>query len=294
MARFKKLYETRIASVAELEKLLDRPDKSGQTTPSSLKKDSEDYNGRLWYETDSLDEARGLMRTGWAEGRERINELTRSLRERIERSHGVAQRPVLMAAPVGFMPNVPGAVANIVPASMLRWEGVDSDQARIVKLTINLSVSANVSTKTIENRGAAAAALVELLELTGTRVEVVVACGIANHPAKDKQGIKGALQTIIIKQADVPMDTDRLAFHVMHPSSFRRIMFRLLENNPAPGAQEAARTRLNYGWPEPIPSDDPQYGDIHIGELHSGQFKNEAAAMEWVMAHLKEQGVTFD
>lgn len=97
----------------------------------------------------------------------------------------------------------------------------ESNAARVASIRLNSCVSASVSTDAIIARGVTTLVAVDLLESCGIRCEVILSQAtkadyVANH-------------NIVVKKPSEPVDVDRLAFWLAHPSAFRRFGFKAME-----------------------------------------------------------------
>jgi hypothetical protein len=169
-----------------------------------------------------------------------------------------------------------------IPEYWSRLE-TETEQApqETLRLTVNMAFLGGVSTRTVETRGAAVAALIQCLEFVNKRVEVNV---ILTSSADMGRGEMSS-QTIRVKDAEQPLDLDRLAFAVMHASSFRRLGFAIRETDAS-----FMRSTFSYGFatnPKVLPE------GIYVPVVQDGSFDNTTeGAIKWVIARLKEQGVT--
>lgn len=137
---------------------------------------------------------------------------------------------------------------------------------KVVSLVYNLATSFNVSRETMTNRGAAALALVDALEASGLRVEVTI-CGLFTADNGDKIDMRATL-----KRAEDPLELDRAAFWMTHPSSLRRLLFRVMERR-----QNFKPFASNYGIPTNYTPDQLAEGCIYFPAHHSGQMSEQEA-----------------
>lgn len=190
------------------------------------------WSGVSWHE------ALKLAREGWKEGREN---LTRELdAANILNLSATVRAEKLDVA--GSFPLVPAAVAGD-PLNMFTI-GLERAKTRpIFRFIVNLSTSATVSGSYITNRGAAVLSWVDKLENDGARCEIIVIWA-------SKCGVKAPNNQLLwvpVKRADEPLDVDRMAFVLTHPSMLRRICFAATERHP-----ELKHFNVGYG----APSDD--------------------------------------
>lgn len=246
-----------------------RRDRASRTTDSS-------FAG-----TRSYAEAADLARNGWPEGAERIERLAARMRERIGRQLAEIETPALDHDVAGFMPDV-GAYLAGEPDAMLTWEP-RVEPKPTVSILVHTGMLAMTSLAAYERRGAAAAALVDLLESSGVRCEVV-----GFHAVGATGALEHSAWSVTIKRPDMPLDLDRLAFLLAHPSSHRRINFGVREQTIEEAGDWPAH---GYGHTEDLFAEE-QDGHIYIGALSYGAaFGSDAEADEWILEQLRGQGI---
>jgi hypothetical protein len=227
-------------------------------------------------------EALRLAREGWPEGLKKIEPIVRRVDDLI--AHAIPEpRPVYDI--VGDAPDV-GAYLAGIPEHMLQME-TQEGAARIVRVLVNVSVSAHVPTRTIEARGAMACALVDALERAGYRVELHVG-DRSDCNVDGKHYVYHA--RAVLKRADEPLSLDRIAFPLMHPAFARRLMFRAFELIRDREMRDAFMD-AGYGRPAPIVGNA---GDIIVGELYGGAEWTPERLADEVARYLAEVGVHMD
>jgi hypothetical protein len=136
----------------------------------------------------------------------------------------------------------------------------DARPKPIVRIGFETVVSAGEQVDSIMRRGAAIGALIDALESHNIRCEVTAVARDCKCYAMGDETAGYVLFETIIKAAEAPLDLDRLAFAVAHPSMLRRITFAVLETLPA-------NIRKHIGVPGPygsvIESDAPGY-DVFV------------------------------
>ena len=222
----------------------------------------------------SWTEAVQLARYGWPEGAARIEALSARMRERVGRRLAEVETPQVFHDVAGFAPDV-GAFLAGEPEPMLAWTPAIADKPTVTVLA-HTGMFAYSNLASYERRGAATAALVDLLEHSGVRVELIsfhAVDGIADW-------------RVVIKRPDMPLDLDRLAFLLAHPASHRRINFAVREQTTAENGGFGAQ---NYGGTSDVLHN---YDVIYVGALsHSSAFGDDAAGDEWIIEQLREQGI---
>lgn len=94
----------------------------------------------------------------------------------------------------------------------------------VIKLGIERTVSSGISTDEMASTGVSVLAAVEALRLVGVPSEVWVTFTQAQQKKLSVQ--------VLIQEAGRPIDIDRLAFWVVHPSALRRVGFAIQEQEP--------------------------------------------------------------
>jgi len=251
-----------------VERAANRPQSSFATQLSSRKNES---GG--WYGKASWEDALRMAREGWPEGSSAAAKLSAVVREKIG---SIMAKAEIQFDVTGQDYDI-GLVNQGVPEC---WyyseEKLEDGPGKFIRLVFNNCTSGGVSANVMARKGAAVGAVVELLELAGHHVEVILACANAHW-----------LWQTTIKTADQPLDIDRLMFALAHPASFRRLHFSLFEEYDAFMKQHSS----SYGRVMEVPKS--MQGDIYIaGSLYSEpQWASEEAAQRWVIDQLKAQGV---
>lgn len=227
-----------------------------------------------WSGTPNFDAAVNVARNGWMDAEKKTAKLTAALFDKVS---SLVKREYYSYDVTGLDFDM-GLLMDGRPECWVKEETKTEDtQGRILRVVFNGFYSAGVDADVLIARGAAVSALIELLEFSGTRVEVV-----HHTPFRDIIQFR-----TVIKTADQPLDIGRLAFAVGHRSMFRRIMFSCLEQNPAERTADGGR----YGMPHQL--DAEHQGDIYIDCAGYGdpQWENPEIAQQWIVAQLKKQGV---
>lgn len=155
-------------------------------------------------------------------------------------------------------------------------------KGKIVKVMLNVCVSGGVSTKTIEQRGAATLALCDALERAGRRTEIYVA--MANVVGKSR------IEYVIrVKAAHQKFNLHSLAFAVAHPDMFRRFIFSAMERENAD-----VRSRFNVGGGYGRVGEMENRAEfVYIGgaHLYSMNWDSAPAVDRWIKAEMEKQGI---
>lgn len=233
-------------------------------------------NGHKFTGTHSFAEAVKLARDGWAEGREAV-EAARAHFEHVTGSR--VRRSITVEAVAGFAPDVPAFLAG-APDCMLAREEVEAEGAgKIIKLVVQGVASAAISKAEIIKKGALIVALVDALESAGRSVELVVDFTSGDCAPNRVSAILTA------KRAGEPVEIDRLAFILAHPSMLRRFAFGIFEKHPD------FMNWAGIGYGTCGHADDR--GDLYIPGSDLRVITDGAAAA-WMRSQLAAVGITFD
>jgi len=165
--------------------------------------------------THSLKQAMQLATNGWPEG---LKKIQRALDD-IEALPAVEVLPVFDVCGEAFNLD---AVLQGQPENMFYFMPQESNKPRVIQLGFNFSFGHSVSAESIIERGAAIASAVNDIEHTGIRVELY-----AFHATK-KNGYHSSI-FIKLKDADQPLELERVVFAAAHPSMLRRLWLRYAE-----------------------------------------------------------------
>jgi hypothetical protein len=167
-------------------------------------------------------------------------------------------------------------------------------RGKICKVILSACASGSFSADQLIRRGAVACALIDALETAGVRCEVELQATFSERCPKDwanpippdfsdPASTNAVLSDLItLKQAQDPLDMERLVYWLAHPSALRRFFFRALEDRP-PAIFE--KFSCGYGMPADLP---PPADCIFIGAMISAdgaetQLNNAiAAAAAWL------------
>ncbi len=170
--------------------------------------------------TKTMDEALNLAEFGWKEGLEQIE---KALDE-------ISAEPYQEPAPVF---DVQGEAFNLdavlqgQPENMMFFMNQDSNKPRVISMAFNFSHGCSVPAEEIMKRGAAIASSVNDIESAGIRVELFAYK--VTIKGRRNRGFFRTKALIKIKDADQPLELERLCFAAAHPSMLRRLWFRLAE-----------------------------------------------------------------
>ena len=218
-----------------------------------------------------------LAREGWPEGRKRVAEVADKMREEVLQDSRELEAPAFVHGVAGAYVDVPAYLAHD-PECMVAWVPVAQERP-IVRLYVSIGGSAGIDSGAFKRRGAAAAALVDLLEMTGRRCEVIACADTRQGP-----GIR-----LVVKRPEHPLDMDSVAFWLAHPAAFRRMFFAMMEHMSAEDRGKAGVPRGSYGSPGEAHPDE--YGDaVYIPNM--SLHDRNTFGLKWLRDRLAEQGVT--
>lgn len=226
-----------------------------------------------------------LARNGWPAGRDCIHELASAYFDKLA---STIQKTEYVRAVVGDILDVGAYLAGDPECCLVEeFETVEGPGRKNVRIVYNGTASAGIEADVLLAKGAAVAALAQLLEYAGHGVEIVLAYGLR---ANNGSGL--AVETYVtIKTPDQPMDLGRVGFALAHPATFRRLAFRLWEGQ-SQALVDACGFRSHGGYGCIAPS-VAMTGDVVIGSSMYGEaeWTNPASARAWVAAELAKQGV---
>ena len=165
--------------------------------------------------SENMQEALNLAEFGWKEGLERIEKAL----DEINAEPYVEPAPIFDVTGEAFNLD---AVLQGQPEDMFFFMDQETNKPRVISLAFNFSHGCGVSSAQIMSRGAAIASAVNDIEAAGIRVELFAY----------KVTLKGQNRTVAIikiKDADQPLELERLCFAAAHPAMLRRLWFRIAE-----------------------------------------------------------------
>ena len=243
---------------------------------------------------DTFEAAVKLDNEGWTKGTNEMKSILEpmfdhvsKMIERVEVNHDIEGHVIDVARYV-----------DGEPECWMKFEDVlqEAEQGnKLIRITFNMCVSAGIGTKTIMCKGGAIAALCELLEYAGHRVEIVLcdANGLNSWYSADGNKGQGKLNFenyITIKPFNQNLDPSIVSYALAHPSCFRRLEFSVMECLPADLRREIG-VGFTYGNVADVPKD--KWGDIHIGPAMLGepQWTDPASTEKWLVGQLEKQGI---
>lgn len=195
-----------------------------------FKWESSKKNSFEFTQTENFESADNLLKNGWSVGAEKItmtaNNLTIS-----------SVRPVSAPAVVGGSVSV-GRFLGGSPRCM-RAKQTETKRARVVNIFYNASIPAEVETEDIIKVGSKMIAAVKSIESSGVRVNLFVGAIAKDGCKKYHNGL-----ILQVKKDSAPLDINKIAYPLAHPSFPRRHGFAFRERSNASGNWE------QYGFSE--------------------------------------------
>ena len=237
--------------------------------------------------TDTFDEAVHLAVNGWDEGRSELAqsaEFASALVQQID-------QPTWEFAPSGAMPHIPAAAAGVPDNMMTLYENDTNRKMPIVTMYVDIGATWNTTTEAMIRRGGAIVALVDQIEASGKRVQIVATSATETHGVEfDGVNTSKLIHKITIKEAGEHLDIDRVAFATAHPAMLRRIWFRLVEIH-------ADGIVSGYGNVGKLKAEDIESNAMYVPPMYGDDgYYSEEEAVETVQGLWREatEGETFE
>lgn len=244
------------------------------------------YGGRF-YDSANITECLGRAKGGWPENAEKIRTLSASLTDEILSCMKVTdfRRTEEEGMGVDLSAYLEGE-----PDCILKHVEEDATGDQTIRIVYNGTVSCIVNAEVMQAKGAAIAALTQALELAGKRCEVTLAFCCRGY---GDDGVSFIETHVPIKRDGEPVQIDQLAFALASADVFRRLGFAAWEALPEKlRMAQGAYSGGGYGMPSsPKFAEGDIIIDTEIGYGGSMQWTNPAAAKQWVLEHLRAQGV---
>ena len=201
-------------TLGEFLRFLEKNEKIETNQYSSHKEDSS-FSG-----TKDFEEALGLLKHG-------SPEIMNGLKKAVKLSIAKLAKE-LNTLPQGYVADVVGLffdVSKVIDGEPEAWlrEPWDKEKKPRIKVPISGSYTAGVSKDLVIQNASEIIALIKALEDNGFEVEAIMV-----FPANDVSSGRNACSSVIIKGFDESFNWSKLS-GMLHPSFFRRLMFRDLE-----------------------------------------------------------------
>lgn len=167
-----------------------------------------------WAGSRTFNEALSFLTKGYAPARDALDACAVKV--------SMEPEPMWDVAPVGAFPCIPACAAGVPEDMFVPNEGALTPSP-IVRIAVNVSASAAVDPQHIVNRGAALVELIDRIQISGRRVEVIAFehVGLQN---RDR-----GIFTITVKRPEEAVDIDRIGLALASPVMLRRYLFRVME-----------------------------------------------------------------
>ena len=231
-----------------------------------LSSEKEDSN---WTGSRDMDHALELARDGWPEGLEMIQKAL----DEINAEPHVEPAPIFDVTGEAFNLD---AVLQGQPENMFFFMDQETNKPRVISMAFNFTTGARTSASDIMKRGAAIASAVNDIEAAGIRVELFAY-------KKSRRGHYKTIGMIKIKDADQPLELERLCFAAAHPAMLRRLWFRIAEQYS--DKEFAKRFGSTYGTPADLNVKEP----AELGLENCINIQHADSTPEQVKATVKRQ-----
>lgn len=198
--------------------------------------------------TKTLQSAVDLARSGWKEGADKLQELSA---DHIDLDGYELQRDTVKTYDVaGHYPDVAAFCAG-EPECMIVEDTPSETMQPVIKLLISGAVGYKTSTQAIERQGAAVLSVVRALQTRGFGVDLSWAIRTYTPETKFNSAL-----SVNICNADEPLDTESLAFALVHPAMLRRLTFATWEQD-----WNYQKMNQSFGRPQHDVNQIPGYAD---------------------------------
>lgn len=258
----------------------DEEDGYGNKPQSRTEKPTDRWDFKLGF-----DGAVAMSRTGWDEGKVRVNTMARRMRKEVIQANEELFRQKKKKPDVhGKRPRVEAFIRG-EPRTMVRKKR-QRMETPVVKIVANIVARYDVNSETMATRGAAIAALVELLEMTGRRCEVWAVHCVRGSYRGDASRVLDA--RFLVKEASTALLMPKLAFALAHPATDRRLAFAITERELTRAEGEEFGSGGDYGTVADV-VEEKSRGDVYAPGLQSRMTETEA--LEWIKVQLRVQGL---
>lgn len=193
---------------------------------------SEGRGSRSWYGCRSWEEALDYAAKGHPSARAAVDSVTVKVTS--------APEPLWDVAPVGAFPCIPAYAAGVPEDMFVQSEDAPPTSTPIVKIAVNMAASAGIDADHIVNRGAAIVTLIDRIQSTGRRVELIA----FQHCYS---GDNKYIWSVTVKRPEEPVNIDRIGLAFATPIMLRRFFFRVME---------FMTPRVVYGYGRPAHFED--------------------------------------
>lgn len=238
--------------------------------------DSRDTGRADFFRTETFDDAVALASKGWPEGAARVAELRDGCEAFLAAAKAAKTR--------GYGWDVTGHFIDV--GRLMSGEpeccGYEQDDdgglgSKVASIRLNACVSGSVSADAIISRGLTVLVAADLLESCGIRCEILVSQATHN-------GNLLVENNVTVKAPGAPVDIDKLAFSIAHPSFFRRFGFAFCESHGHSPSGCRVASMSDY---------EKREGTVEVDGVCTGEGLSQEELRENVLAIAKACGLQF-
>lgn len=203
-----------------------------QTFASYGRKCSE-TNSEAFCGTKNWDEAQNLLKHGYKEGAQDLLTCQTSVNV-----ISPLRKKQIFSDVTGFSPIVPNAIIGL-PNSMLNKRD-KIKPSRVINIILDIAVSGNTDKEIFLKAGKNIYSFIKSIEATGTKVNLSVMESMYIKRVK-----RFSCLFVKIKDSKQAINPQLISYPIIHPSFFRRHVFRWIETSPFTSYVEVVKT---YGY----------------------------------------------
>lgn len=177
--------------------------------------------------------------------------------------------PLWDVAPVGAFACIPAHAAGVPEDMFIPTEDAPPVSSPIVRIAVNMSASGGVDPQDIVNRGVAIVSLIDRIQASGRRVELIAIKHGHCHGEK-------FIWKVTVKRPEEPIDMDRVGLVFATPIMLRRFFFRVMEFT-VPHEVDG------YGFSTHYP-EECRDCDLSIPNIKGGEYRTQESANAMVQA----------
>jgi hypothetical protein len=177
--------------------------------------------------------------------------------------------PLWDVAPVGAFACIPAHAAGVPEDMFIPTEDAPPVSSPIVRIAVNMSASGGVDPQDIVNRGVAIVSLIDRIQASGRRVELIAIKHGHCHGEK-------FIWKVTVKRPEEPIDMDRVGLVFATPIMLRRFFFRVMEFT-VPHVVDG------YGFSTHYP-EECRDCDLSIPNIKGGEYRTQESANAMVQA----------
>jgi hypothetical protein len=177
--------------------------------------------------------------------------------------------PLWDVAPVGAFACIPAHAAGVPEDMFIPTEDAPPVSSPIVRIAVNMSASGGVDPQDIVNRGVAIVSLIDRIQASGRRVELIAIKHGHCHGEK-------FIWKVTVKRPEEPIDMDRVGLVFATPIMMRRFFFRVMEFT-VPHEVDG------YGFSTHYP-EECRDCDLSIPNINRNEYRTQESANAMVQA----------